>query len=230
MGTIGSAISQVKTDNKVLNIDSHITDRYVWNKINDVALLYIKQKNDRFNLNNSNFIYSTLPCVEMELVSSIDCCIDIPSCQILRSKKKIPKIAESNLSSAIKGIFTLDSGERLDYINETDVVRLSKGRYKPQGIKAFVKNEYLYIPFRETPKAVSITAYFENPLEVYFFNSCEGCGQTDTLDYCKSFQELPWNVPSDLRNAILTDVTKVILGSYQQIPTDENTNKNENLK
>ncbi len=224
--TIGAAISQVKTDNRVLNIDSHITDRYIWRKINDVALLYLKQKNDRFNLNNSNFIYTTLTCVEMELVNSIDCCLDIPSCQILRSKKPIPKIAESNLGSAIKGIFTLDSGEKIDYVSEPDIVRLSKQRYKPQGIKAFVKNDYLYIPFRQNPKAITITAYFEDPLEVYFFNECNEA----KTDYCKSYQELPWKIPSDLRNAILTDVTKVILGSYQQIPADENVNSNENLK
>lgn len=224
--TIGEAISQVKTDNKVLSVDSHISDRYIWKKINDTALLFLKQKNDRFNLNNSNFIYSTLNCVELCLVDSIDCCLDIPSCKILKSKKPIPKIAESNLGSAIKGIFTLDSGERLDYISESDVVRLSKGRYKPQGIKAFVKNGYLYIPFRETPKAVTITAYFEDPLEVYFFNECD----ESKLNFCKSYQELEWKAPSDLRNSILQETTKFILGSYQQVPTDENTNKNENLK
>lgn len=226
MSTIGSAISQVKTDNKVLSVDSHISDRYVWNKINDTALLFVKQKNDRFNLNNSSFIYTTLNCVEMCLVNSVDCCIDIPSCKILRSKKPIPKIAESNLGSALKGIFTLDSGERIEFITENDVVRLSKQRYKPQGIKAFLKNDYLYIPFRESPKAVSITAYFEDPLEIYFNNSCDD----SKIDYCKNFQDIEWKVPSDLRNAILNEVTKFILGSYQQIPGDENTNKNENLK
>lgn len=226
MGTIGQAISQIKTDNKVLSIDSHISDRYVWEKINDTALLFIKQKNDRFNLNNSNFIYTTLTCVEMCLKDSIECCIDIPACKILRSKNPLPKIAESNLGSALKGIYTLDTGERLDYITENDVVRLSKQRYKPQGIKAFIKNNYLYIPFRETPKAVVVTAYFENPLEVYFANACS----EPQIDYCKNFQDLEWKVPSDLRNAILQETTKFILGSYQQIPTDENTNKNENLK
>lgn len=224
--TIGKAISQVKTDNRVLSIDSHITDRYIWRKINDTALLFIKQKNDRFNLNNNGFIYTTLTCVEMCLSNSIECCIDIPSCPILKSRLPIPKIAESNLGSALKGIYTLDTGERIDFITENDVVRLSKQRYKPQGIKAFIKNGHLYIPFRETPKAVVITAYFEDPMEVYFFNKCK----EEEIDYCVNYQDLEWKVPSDLRNAILQETTKFILGSYQQLPSDENTNKNENLK
>ena len=226
MGTIGSAISQVKTDTKTLTVDSHISDRYVWEKINDSGLLFLKQKNDRFNLNNSSFIYTTIGCIEMCLVNSVDCCIDIPSCKILRSKKPIPKIAESNLASAIKGIFTIDSGERIDYVTENDIIRLSKTRYKPQGIKAFVKNGHLFIPFRETPKAVAMTAYFEDPLEVYFFNECD----KTKLDYCTSYQDLEWKIPSDLRNAILQETTRAILGTYSQVPTDENTNKNENLK
>jgi hypothetical protein len=226
MGTIGSAISQVKTDTKTFSSDSHLTDKYIWEKINDNGLLFLKQKNDRFNLSNSSFIYTTINCIEMCLVDSIDCCLDIPSCKILRSKKPIPKIAESNLAYAIKGIYTIDSGEKIDFVTENDIIRLSKTRYKSNGIKSFIKNDYLFIPFRKTPKAVAVSAYFQDPLEVYFFNECD----KKILDYCTSYQDLEWKIPSDLRNAILMETVKSILGSYIQIPTDENTNKNENLK
>jgi len=222
--TIGQAISQIKSENKVFSDDIRLTDRYIWNKIQNITLTFIKQKNDRFNLNNNNFLYTVLNCLEMELVNSIDCCKEIPACKILRSKIKIPKIAESNLSSVIKGIYTLDTSERIDFITINDVVRLSKSKYKPQGIKAFIKNDYLYIPFRDTPKAVTMEAYFENPLEILNLNSCK------TPNTCVRMQDLEWKIPSDLRSAVLQEVNKELFGFDQRLVEDENTNKNSNIK
>lgn len=221
---IGAAISQIKVDNKIMSDDIVITNRYIWNKIRDYTLFFLKQRNDRFNLNNNNFIYSTLGCVEMELVNSIDCCTELPACKILRSKKPLPKIAESNMSSVVKGIFTLDTSQRIDFVTINDVVRAFKSMYKPQNIMAFIKNGYLYIPFRETPKAVLIEAFFEDPLEVYHFNECSA------TNYCVSMQEMEWKAPSDLRGVILQEVNKDIFNFQHKLISDENTNKNENIR
>ena len=82
---ISSAISQVKTDNRSFSSDSMLTDRFIWSKIQSKTLFFMKQKNDKFNLNNNNFLYTILDCLELELVDSINCCKEIPACQILRS-------------------------------------------------------------------------------------------------------------------------------------------------
>ena len=71
------------------------------------------------NLSNNNFMYTTIDCVEMELVDSINCCRNT-ACKILRNVKPIPKIVESNVSSVIKGIFNLDTSERIDLIKISD--------------------------------------------------------------------------------------------------------------
>ena len=142
--TIKAAISQVKSDNKAFSDDSMLTNRFVWSKIQSKTLFFLKQRNDRFNLNNNNFLYSVLDCVEMEMVNSINCCKEIPACEILRSVEKLPKIAESNLTSIIKGIYNLDNSERIDFVSINDVIRLSNSKYKPKGIKAFIKDEYLF--------------------------------------------------------------------------------------
>ena len=88
---ISEAISLVKSENQAFSDDSMLTDRFIWSKIQAKTLFFLKQKNDKFNLNNNNFLYSVLDCLEMELVNSIDCCKEIPSCEILKSKIKLQK-------------------------------------------------------------------------------------------------------------------------------------------
>lgn len=222
--TIKAAISQVKSDNKSFSDDSMLTNRFIWSKIQSKTLFFLKQKNDKFNLNNNNFLYSTLNCIDMELVNSIDCCKEIPSCEILRSKDKLPKIAESNLSAIIKGIYNLDGSERIDFVTINDVIRLTNSKYKPKGIKAFIKDEYLFIPFRKFPKAVAIEAYFEDPLEVYRRNECKEQNQ------CLSYLDLEWKCPSDLQSVVIQEVNKELSYFFNRIIADENTDKNEQSK
>lgn len=221
---IRSAISIIKSDNKAFSDDSMLTDRFIWSKIQSKTLFFLKQRNDRFNLNNNNFLYTVLDCVEMELVNSINCCKEIPACQILRSKERLPKIAESNLSSVIKGIYNLDNSEKIDFISINDVIRLSNSKYKPKGIKAFIKDGYLFIPFRKNPKAVAIEAYFENPLEVYQINKCK------EQDSCISYPDLEWKCPSDLQSVIIQEVNKELSYFFNRIIPDENTDKNDQSK
>lgn len=219
---ISNAISTIKSENQAYSDDSMLTDRFIWSKIQSKTLFFIKQKNDKFNLNNNNFLYSVLDCIEMEVVNSIDCCKEIPSCEILRSKKRLPKIAESNLSAVIKGIYNLDGTERIDFVTINDVIRISKSRYKPKGIKAFIKDGYLFIPFRKNPKAVAIEAYFEDTLEVYNRNNCKSI-----KDSCLSYLDLEWKCPSDLQTVVIQEVNKELSVFYHRLIPDENTDKNE---
>ena len=160
----------------------------------------------------------------MEMVSSINCGKEIPSCDILRSVEKLPKIAESNLASIIKGIYNLDNSERIDFVSINDVIRLTNSKYKPKGIKAFIKDEYLFIPFRKNPKAVAIEAYFENPLEVYQRNKCK------EQDSCISYYDSEWKCPSDLQSVVIQEVNKELSYFFSRVIPDENTDKNDQSK
>lgn len=218
--TIGQAISQVKSDNRIFNDDSMLTDRFIWHKIKTFSQLFIKQKNDKFDL-NTNFIYSTLTCIDMIMVDSTECCPGLPACKILRSAEKIPRIVDSNSSSVMRGIYTVDSGIRIDLVTIDDIIRMNSSKYKSKGIKAFFKDDYLFIPWRENPKAVTIDAHWENPEEVFFMNECK------KKDFCMSVQDMEWRVPSDIQSAVLQEVNKEIANFYSRIRPDENTNKNE---
>ena len=222
--TIKSAISVIKSDNKAFSDDSMLTNRFIWSKIQSKTLFFLKQRNDKLNLNNNNFLYSVLDCVDMEMVNSINCCKEIPACEILRSVEKLPKIAESNLASIIKGIYNLDNSERIDFVSINDVIRLTNSKYKPKGIKAFIKDEYLFIPFRKNPKAVAIEAYFENPLEVYQRNKCK------EQDSCISYYDLEWKCPSDLQSVVIQEVNKELAYFFNRTIADENTDKNDQSK
>ncbi len=221
---IKQAISLVKSENQAFSDDTNLTDRFIWNKILTKSKLFIKQKNDSFKVTNNNFFYTTIDCLEMELVDSISCCQEIPNCKILKSKHKLPKIVESNSSSVIRGIYTLDGGKRIDLVTINDVIRLSNSRYKPNDLKAFIKNEYLFIPFKEYPKAITIEAYFEDPMEVLNLNSC------NLKDTCISPYDLEWKVPSDLETVIIQEVNKELLNFFHRIIPDENTDKNNQSK
>ena len=219
---ISEAVSIVRSDNKAYSDDARLSDRYIWQKIKQKTLFFIKRKNDQFNMNGS-FVYTTLDCLEMEMVDSVNCCKEIPICKILRSVVKVPKIASSDSGLIMNGMFTLDN-QGVSFITINDVGRLSKSKYKPQGIKAFIKDDYLFIPFRDTPKAVSIEAFFENPEEVYFLNECV------KKDFCVNAYDMEWKAPSDIRDAILLEVNKDLFGIHNRVVNDENIDKNESIK
>ena len=70
--TIKSAISVIKSDNKAFSDDSMLTNRFIWSKIQSKTLFFLKQRNDKLNLNNNNFLYSVLDCVDMGVVNTIN--------------------------------------------------------------------------------------------------------------------------------------------------------------
>lgn len=224
--TYREAISQVSSDMVITSDDTLVTYRYIWNKIKDKTHYLVKQKNDKFNLNNTSNIYTTIPYIQMDFVDSIDENIGIPSCKILRSKCRLPKIMESNYSSVMKGIYSMDNSEKITLVTVNDWIRLSKSKYKnPNALYAFINDGYIYIPGREAPRAIKIEAYFENPEDIDDFYVCQGAEEG-----CTTFLDLEWNVPSDLRTVILTEVNKDLMTFNRRITPDEQPNNSENIK
>jgi hypothetical protein len=64
--TIKSAISIIKSDNKAFSDDSMLTNRFIWSKIQSKTLFFLKQRNDKFNLNNNNFLYYLKPLLNFQ--------------------------------------------------------------------------------------------------------------------------------------------------------------------
>lgn len=220
---IRAALSEIKLDQRVLSDDLIMTDRYLWNKIKNKTLLFIDQRNDKLNYNFNNNIYTPI-CMEMEITNSTECCIDIPICPLLKSKKRIPKIAESNKSALIKGIYTLDKRNKLSMVTLNDWIRLKKSKYKSKKSYVFMFDEYLYADL-DVPQAFVIEAFFENIEELPNF-TC-GCEEDNN---CYDVLDTEWKISSDLQAYVLQEVNKDLASFYQRIPEIENTNKNVNFK
>lgn len=220
---IGQVISEIKIDQRVYSDDIVLTDRYIWNKIKNKTLLFIDQRNDKFVYNHNNSMYTPI-CIEMEETVSTDCCVDIPVCPLLKSKKKIPKIAESNKSAIIKGIFSLDKRKRFVMVSLSDWIRLKRSKYKVKDNYVFMFNGYLYSDINDA-RAFIVEAYFEDVEDVPSF-TC-GCEESDN---CYEVRDTEWKISSDLQAYVIQEVNKEISSFYQRIPQDENTNKNSTLK
>ena len=74
MGTLRKLVSEVRGIHRLLSTDASIIDRLIASELRISSLLLIKRELNLRKLWNTDTVFTTLPCVEMEEVSISECC------------------------------------------------------------------------------------------------------------------------------------------------------------
>ena len=86
--------AQIDEALQINSIESSYSYEFYTDLINEQRSLWLRNE---YNKNRSidPYVIQTLPCLELELVDPIQCCVPVPAgCKVLRSKKKIPNTIE----------------------------------------------------------------------------------------------------------------------------------------
>ena len=159
------------------SVESSFSYEYYTDLINEQRSLYLRNEYNK-NRTIDPYIIQTLPCLELELANSIDCCIDVPQgCSLLRSKKQIPNTIEFYFTKGIVSIGSADiTKARLSLIDYSRVPFIGHGRTTQNTVYAFLYNKYLYFISKSTTylmmKFVSVRALLEDPTELGGFTDC----------------------------------------------------------
>lgn len=201
--------------------DSRLTPRHIYNKlITTKNKLIVQKSKKRQRLNQWN--YQTLDCIELIKAKKHECpCVPPDGCEIYRSKFKIPKILIGMDNHLISSVSTVNGFTTYNEIGWTELKYKSSSRYTSTKPDYYIRNEYIYVIQRKGASVISITAIFEDPYDVYLFESacpCEDCKKcTSPLDI-----EIP--IDDDLIDTVIEMAVQELIMVYSQNNEDTNNN------
>lgn len=161
----------------VNSVESSFSYEFYTDLINEQRSLWLRNE---YNKNRSidPYVIQTLPCLELELVNPIDCCVDVPEgCKLLRTKKQIPNTIEFFYK---KGIVSVGSPDilkaRMSLIDYSRVPYIGHGRTTQNNVYSFIYNKYLYFFSHSTAylimKYATARVILEDPTELTGFTDC----------------------------------------------------------
>lgn len=224
---INEAIARLQTilNKGVPSDDTRYAEEFLYSLLKTMRAKRIRQKLDQY-VYLSPFNFSTIECLPLELGHFSDCPCFTSNCWILRSKVKLPKIMNHRSGLMIQSVSTIDG--RVLSGSTAEKEEFSKytmtGNTKDR-LVYFIHNDRLYIKGSTTLKVVSVTALFEDPLDLTTINACDPNGE-ELEATC--FDPLDEDYPIDMD--IFDDVEAMILdkilkGMEPQQVDDENDAK-----
>jgi hypothetical protein len=166
---------------EALNINSTETvfsPLYYTDLINGQRELWLRNEYNKNRSIDPNLIQE-IPCLEMELVASSNCCIPIPDdCKVLRSVEQVPNTIEFFFSKGIISVGPSSITEkRYTLIDYNRVPYVGNGRFNQDAIYAFLYDRYVYLVsknvFHKMIKYINVRGLFTDPTALGSFISCE---------------------------------------------------------
>jgi len=199
---VGELIQRIQSlySKGVQSDDSRLTSRHIYNKLVGARArilseeLKVKQKLGNWN-------YQTLPCVELIETPKHECaCLPTQGCNYLRTKEKLPKTFTGKDKPIIQSVTTIDGNIIFSETTWLEKKYKKFNKYTSNKPDYYIKNNYLYITSNSDLRIISITAVFENPLDVYKFPSyCP----TEFYDECESIFDKEFPIDSDKTDMLI---------------------------
>lgn len=220
---INEAISRLRVllENGVASDDTQLAHRFLYSILKTLRTKRIRQRIDSV-LYLSPFYYNTIDCLPLELGKFADCPCFTNDCFILRSKYKIPKIVSTRNKLAIKAVTTID-GKNIYETSPTKDDHKEYSRTKTKNLFYFIHNGYLFITGSTTLKVVTITAIFENPLDLADINACDPDGNALPI-VCFDPKEQDFPIDEDLFDDIEDMALEKIYKVMLRMPNDNENN------
>lgn len=210
--------------NRLINADTRITDRFIFNEANSIKNALLKQEQNKNRLYKFTTLFKTINKAELISVDTIEACGIDSDCIIRRTKKPLPKIIETSGGYLIRNVSSLD-GSSIVYLTTDLSISRKLGSDDPHGKKeqlAFVRNNYLYFINLDWPYA-RIEALFEDPDEIDMLNNCE-----DNTDIsCSPIYDRKFPIPNYLEDGLKKLLNEALLRYYHQYHDDPKINKSE---
>lgn len=205
---------------------TRLTSRHIYSCLLTARGTIISQKiNKRQNI--SQWIYQTIPCIELIKVPVTECdCVISKGCFLLRSKYKIPKPLTSISGSAIQSVTTIDGMTRFDEISFHTRKFMAGNKYTSTQAAFYPKNGYLYLINRQELKAISLTQVCDDPIEAQIFPSfCD-----DTCKPCIDVLKLEFPIEKDSERGLIQLAQEEAILLFKQMSEDRKHDSSDNIE
>lgn len=221
MSTVREHISLVRATHKLLSADASINDRTIAAELKVQAPPLIKQYTNRRLLWNTDTLFTTIPCMEMEEVPIAECCHYTSHKMVARSKHQLPSISEGNYQYLIQGVYDISLSRNLKYMSLNRYINALKLDLKGSDVYFWVHDSYLYVSSPDV-RLVMMKAYFESDVpDKIMYPDCE-CKGKPKKDPCKNPLDENFKCPGFLVSAVINIVSQKLLQTYHKIQVDHN--------
>lgn len=195
--------------------DSRLTNRLVYSAALSARSLLVSQQIKK-KQQPSDWNYQRVPCVEFITVAANACpCVIETSCEILRSKYRLPSIVMGYTQYAIKAITSSDRKVKVDLIPMNAVNAQKGNKYTSKKVNCFIDDGYLYLISTLQVKTLAFSALFEDPIEAHKFIGY--CNETSS---CLDILDLEFPIDSSMIEALIEIVSKELLETFLKVPAD----------
>lgn len=181
MISLNTMIYQIYEALQITSDDTSLDKRLIKDLIAQHRANWIRKEHNKNRSIDDNIIQD-LGCIEIELTDrvSANCCDISSDCKILRSVEKIPNAIELNHEKMITRISAVDfMSIPIMFMDYDHAIYFGNGRYNTKSLGAFIKNNYLYIIYKQGVhnmliERLNVQGVFEDPTEAATFNNCDG--------------------------------------------------------
>lgn len=223
---LGEAIQRVQSlySRGVQSRSSRLTSRHTYSALLSARALLLQQQHNK-NQKATQWVYQTIPCVELVKVPLHECpCVPPDGCMMLKSKYRLPLAINGLDSMLVQSITSLDGAEAFD-LTRFDLYKYAIGRkYTSKKPDAFVKEGFLYITALKQRVAVTIVGLFYDFLEVKDFPSvCGECLDCECLD----IMEFDFPLDANFDKALIQLANEELIVIMKQMTEDKTNNSSD---
>ena len=210
--------------------DSRLSTRHIYSKIKSARSLLIRREADK-KRKLSDWNFQTIECIKLELVDPSDCpCVVPTGCKMLKTTCKIPKPVQSIFGPSIGSVTTLDGSTIFGKSSWLRKRYKGGDKYTSEIADYFIRDEYLWITHNKRLEWVTVTAVFEDPVEVGLFPYNETCSCKCTEEDCCPYPpDLEFPVDSNLVDAIVQMSAQELVQLFKSIPEDTSNDASEKM-
>ena len=228
MAKISEIIYDVREAVRQYTDDSEISDKYILYLFNMKRSKYLRNDLNNLQITIDFTILQTL-CLELEEVSINECGLDIECETIMRTKQPLPKLLELHLKPSIISVKPTNKlSVPFNFVTKERAVYSSNSPFK-NSIFAFLDvDNHIYLTsqqdFVKLIECITVTAIFEDPLELQNYTNCCGCTAEEEpcFDYFNSKYPIQPHHIDGIREEIIQNLIRTL-----QIPEDKNNNADD---
>lgn len=224
--TYGELVSSVVNSFNSIKKDMRIPKRYVLSVFKKNAEFIMSQKLRDRSLYREEDLFTWLNCIELKREDVVKCpIIEFKTCKdLMRTKKKLPKILSSIFGYAILLVTTIDGEKeyKIKTLSSYNTLKRRSNFDKFKGKYAYLKDGYLYIPDSDIEAInILILTLDEDSDEI---SEC-----SDPNLKCTSIWDRDIKVADKILTPIIQQTVQEISVRFN-IPVDENSNLDVNVK
>lgn len=225
--TNGEFVSRVVNGLRALNVDDHISRRYILGIGKNKSKFYISQKLLDKSLFREDNLFKTIECFALKDQDRISCGIyEFNRCDsLMKSFHKIPNLVYSRYGASIISITSIDGSVQFTPITLQSLA-LHKDRVNASKFKKhyyYIQDGFLYLPDSEV-EMVRVTYIPFDDSETEKVSNCKHVSiESEATSECKSIWESQFMVPDKLGEQVITETINEVFNSRKVVP-DENPN------